>query len=567
VISKQPNASPLAVIAIGGNSLIKDAQHPEIRHQWDAVRETASLVANMIQAGWRAVITHGNGPQVGYILRRNELAIPRVHTTPMDLIVADTQGSIGYMLQQALSNEFYQRSLTLRCVTTITQMLVDRDDPAFSHPTKPIGGFLDEERARRFEASGWPVVEDAGRGWRRVVASPEPLKIIEEAAITEAVTAGWVVIAVGGGGIPVIRNRAGELRGVTAVIDKDLASGLLATRINADLFLISTGVERVALNFYKPTPERGQFHIEPGKYYHGKIAMTDSYGNTSNVQFVIYGNESGNASGNEVFSQSITSNKLKIVGDTTSGQTAIVTVKDELTMLESVYTNKKGYPVFIWDLTKSIPDAIGLADTTIYPKIVSMVPPRHEYKVFNSHADVLFNKNSLFDTLMFSLDYQIDTSSNLEKIYIGNPDIPIKGSVKAILKPKDINYNTKHTAVYQVHGKNKLVFTGGKWKENQIEFNMRSFGVYTIVEDSIPPMVKPLIVNNRRLVFTIDDKLSGIKDIKASIDGKWLLIAKNPKKKQYWAEKQFPEDSYSGNFQLEVTDNANNTKLYTSKIK
>lgn len=250
--TNRPNPSPLAVIAIGGNSLIKDAQHPEVQHQWDAVRETAGHIANLIQAGWRAVITHGNGPQVGYILQRNELAIPQVHTTPMDLIVADTQGSIGYMLQQALSNEFHERSLALRCVTVVTQMLVDRDDPAFAHPTKPIGGFLDEESAHGFQVAGWPMVEDAGRGWRRVVASPEPLEIIEEAAIIEAVSAGWIVIAVGGGGIPVVRNRKGELRGVTAVVDKDLASGLLATRVDADLFLISTSVERVALNYGKP---------------------------------------------------------------------------------------------------------------------------------------------------------------------------------------------------------------------------------------------------------------------------------------------------------------------------
>ena len=321
------------------------------------------------------------------------------------------------------------------------------------------------------------------------------------------------------------------------------------------------------LNFYEPIPERGQFLIEPGKYYHGQISMTDSYGNTSNVYFVIYGNESGNKNGSAAFSQSIVSNTLKIVGDSTSGQTAIVAVKDELTMLESVYSDKQGYPVFLWDLTKSIPDAIGLADTTIYPKLVSMVPPRHEYKVFNSRADIVFNKNSLFDTLMFSLDYQVDTSSNLEKIFIGNPDVPIKGSVIAILKPEANSYNTEHTAVYQVLGKNNFAFTGGKWKENQIEFRLRSFGVYAIIEDTIPPSVKPLIINNSRLVFTIDDKLSGIKDIKASIDGKWLLIAKDPKKKQYWAEKQFPDDSYSGDFQLEVTDNANNTKLYTTKIK
>jgi carbamate kinase len=198
------------------------------------------------------VITHGNGPQVGFILRRNELAMAEVHTTPIDLIVADTQGAIGYMLQQTLHNEFYQRRIPLRCVTIITQVRVAPDDPAFRNPAKPIGGFLDEAAARRFEADGWQVVEDAGRGWRRVIASPEPVEIVEQAAIAEAVAAGWVVIAVGGGGIPVVENDKGELRGVAAVIDKDLASSLLATRIGADLFLISTGVEKVALNFGKP---------------------------------------------------------------------------------------------------------------------------------------------------------------------------------------------------------------------------------------------------------------------------------------------------------------------------
>ncbi len=252
MIDSELSRSPLAVIAIGGNSLIKDAKHPEVRHQWDAVRETAGRIANLIQAGWRAVITHGNGPQVGYILQRNELAIGSVHGTPMDLIVADTQGSIGYMLQQALNNEFYRRELPRQCLTIVTQVRVERDDPAFSHPTKPIGGFLDEAAARRFEADGWPVVEDAGRGYRRVVASPEPVEIIEQQAIAEAVTAGWIVIAAGGGGIPVTRNRSGELRGVAAVVDKDLASGLLAARLGADLLLISTSVEHVALHFGQP---------------------------------------------------------------------------------------------------------------------------------------------------------------------------------------------------------------------------------------------------------------------------------------------------------------------------
>ena len=246
---------PLVVIAIGGNSLITDNQHPDVVHQWDAVRETASHIASMIQNGWRAIITHGNGPQVGFILRRNELAMQEVHTTPIDLIVADTQGSIGYMLQQTLNNEFYQRKLPLQCVTIVTQVRVEPDDPALQKPTKPIGSFLDEAGARRFEAEGWQVVEDAGRGWRRLIASPQPVEIIEEAAIAKAVAAGWIVIAVGGGGIPVTRNSKGELRGIAAVIDKDLASSLLASTVGADLLLISTGVERVALHFGKPNQQ------------------------------------------------------------------------------------------------------------------------------------------------------------------------------------------------------------------------------------------------------------------------------------------------------------------------
>jgi carbamate kinase len=265
------NKRPLAVIAIGGNSLITNNKQPEVVHQWDAVRETATHIANLIETGWNAVITHGNGPQVGFILRRNELALGEVHTTPIDLIVADTQGAIGYMLQQALNNEFLQRKLPRQCVTLITQTRVDRDDPAFLKPTKPIGGFLDEESARRFEADGWQVVEDAGRGWRRVIASPQPVEIVEETAVAEAVAAGWIVIAAGGGGIPVTRNSQGELRGVAAVVDKDLASSLLACRIGADLFLISTGVEQVALDFGKPTQRPlAQMTVAEAQHYMGE---------------------------------------------------------------------------------------------------------------------------------------------------------------------------------------------------------------------------------------------------------------------------------------------------------
>ncbi len=241
-----------AVIAIGGNSLIKDNRHPDMIHQWDAVRETANQLANMVATGWTIVITHGNGPQVGFNLRRSELAAGELHTIPLDIIDAHTQGGIGYMLQQTLGNEFKQRDIKRPCLTLVTQVCVDVDDPAFTNPTKPIGGFMDEMTARRFEQEGWGVIEDAGRGWRRVVASPQPLEIIEEAAIAQAIALGWIVIAVGGGGIPVVRNAKGELRGVYAVIDKDRASSLLAANLQVDLFLVSTGVERVAINFGKP---------------------------------------------------------------------------------------------------------------------------------------------------------------------------------------------------------------------------------------------------------------------------------------------------------------------------
>lgn len=244
-----------ALVAIGGNSLITNAQNPDIPHQWDAVRETCRHLADMIEQGWNLIITHGNGPQVGFIMRRNELAAHAVHTTPLDLIVADTQGSIGYMLQQALGNELYSRHIERPVVSVVTQVLVDEDDPAFSKPTKPVGSFMSEAEARQFEAEGWHVVEDAGRGWRRVVASPKPLRVIEELSIQQLVAAGSIVIAAGGGGIPVVQNRAGELReirGVYAVIDKDWASGLLAKQLAVDLFLISTGVEKIAIHYNTP---------------------------------------------------------------------------------------------------------------------------------------------------------------------------------------------------------------------------------------------------------------------------------------------------------------------------
>lgn len=243
----------LAVVAIGGNSLIQDPKRPEVVHQWDAVRETCNHIAQMIADGWTVTITHGNGPQVGFILRRAEIAAQHgVHDVPLDLIVADTQGSIGYMLQQALDNALRRRGINRTILTVVTQVLVDSHDPAFQHPTKPIGGFMSEDDARRYEADGWQVMEDAGRGWRRVIASPRPLAIHEINPIKALMMSNYVVIACGGGGIPVIRNEHGSLRGVAAVIDKDRASSLLARELRADLFVISTGVEKVALNFGKP---------------------------------------------------------------------------------------------------------------------------------------------------------------------------------------------------------------------------------------------------------------------------------------------------------------------------
>jgi carbamate kinase len=242
----------LAIVAIGGNSLILDPHAPSIEHQWKAIQETCRHIADMILEGWHIVITHGNGPQAGFNLRRVEIAAKEgVYTLPLDVIVAHTQGSIGYMIQQTLDNELRRHGMNRTCATVVTQMRVDADDPAFQHPTKPIGGFMTEEEARRYEAEGWKVIEDAGRGWRRVVASPIPRAVQEINAIQALMLSGYVVIAGGGGGIPVIRDEIGNLHGVFAVIDKDHASSLLALTLRADLFVISTAVEKVALNYGK----------------------------------------------------------------------------------------------------------------------------------------------------------------------------------------------------------------------------------------------------------------------------------------------------------------------------
>ncbi len=238
------------VIAAGGNSLIKDARHQSVPDQYAAVVETVRHITDLLERGYRIVITHGNGPQVGFILLRSEHSRGILHPVPLDSIVADTQGALGYQIQQALENEFRRRGLRKSVATVVTQTLVDKQDPAFAAPSKPIGEFYTLEQAEeRRRVEQWTMVEDAGRGWRRVVASPRPVRIIESNVVKHLVKDGYVVIAAGGGGIPVVADERGMLTGVPAVIDKDLASAVLANQVGADLLVISTAVEKVCLNY------------------------------------------------------------------------------------------------------------------------------------------------------------------------------------------------------------------------------------------------------------------------------------------------------------------------------
>jgi carbamate kinase len=248
-------AKKLAVLAVGGNSLIRNDKSVTVEDQEEALRETAHHIADMIEAGWDLAIGHGNGPQVGFILRRSEIAakVEGMHEVPLDVCGADSQGAIGYEFQQALQNEYQKRGIQKGATTVVTQTLVDQKDPAFQKPTKPIGSFMDEAEAKRREKEmGWSVVEDAGRGWRRVVPSPLPKKILELVSVKLLLDAGITVITVGGGGIPVIDTGNYQYEGTAAVIDKDFASSLLAQELGAELFLIATAVEKVAINFGKP---------------------------------------------------------------------------------------------------------------------------------------------------------------------------------------------------------------------------------------------------------------------------------------------------------------------------
>ena len=260
--------SKVAVVAVGGNALIVDSQHQSIEDQYQAVISTTRHLVDLIQEGWTVVLTHGNGPQVGFILQRSELARQSVHSVPMDVAVADTQGAIGYHFQQALFNEFAARKIERQAVTLVTQVVVDENDAAFQSPSKPIGAFMDEATARaREKDDDWKVIEDSGRGWRRVVASPKPRQILELDAINSLVKSGFMVVAVGGGGIPVVKTEAGYL-GVAAVIDKDLASSLLAQQLKSDLFLVSTAVEAVCIHFGTPKQEElRDLHLADARRY------------------------------------------------------------------------------------------------------------------------------------------------------------------------------------------------------------------------------------------------------------------------------------------------------------
>lgn len=239
------------VVALGGNAISRQEETGDIPDQIKNCHRTAEHLVDLVAAGHKVVVTHGNGPQVGNILRRMEAARNSVYPLSLDICGAHSQGGIGYLLQREISNVFKSRGIDKISYTIITQCLVDAGDPAFENPTKPVGPFFTRDRMAPMIKSGWNAVEDAGRGWRRVVPSPMPMTIVEEGIIRQAIEFGHVAICCGGGGIPVVEKN-GVLEGVEGVIDKDHATSLLARNIDADLMIITTGIEKVAINFNTP---------------------------------------------------------------------------------------------------------------------------------------------------------------------------------------------------------------------------------------------------------------------------------------------------------------------------
>lgn len=245
---------PIAVVAMGGHAFMQRGERGTIEEHHRNASEVSAVLMNLVERDYNLVITHGNGPQVGQLLLQSDLTRDQVAQMPLDVLVADTEGWLGYVLQQALLNQLRRRSIERYVVSMITQVQVDKRDPAFEHPTKPVGRFLSEEEAmQRKEQLGWTVMEDAGRGWRRVVPSPKPVKVVQRHMIRDAAKQGHIVIAGGGGGIPIIKNAHDDYAGVEAVIDKDLTSSILGASIGAEALIILTDVEQVFVDYNKPT--------------------------------------------------------------------------------------------------------------------------------------------------------------------------------------------------------------------------------------------------------------------------------------------------------------------------
>ena len=258
----------IIVVALGGNSISRKGETGDIPDQIRNSQKTAEHVVDLVEADHKVVTTHGNGPQVGNVLRRVEASRDFLYPLPLDICGAHTQGGMGYVLQREITNAFVKRGIDKIAFTIITQALVDKDDPALQNPTKPIGPFFKKEKVAPMIEQGWSVIEDAGRGYRRVVPSPKPKAIVEERAIVQAIEFGDIVVCCGGGGIPVIENDGG-LHGVEGVIDKDYGTSLLARKINADLMVITTGVEKVAVHFKKPDEKHlDRMNVDEARKYH-----------------------------------------------------------------------------------------------------------------------------------------------------------------------------------------------------------------------------------------------------------------------------------------------------------
>jgi carbamate kinase len=276
------NKNPTAVIALGGHAFIRKGYRPTHEEHQIAARKIASILMELINRDYNLVITHGNGPQVGNLLLQNEHSPEEIPKQPLDVLVAMTEGSLGYIMQQAIINELRRRGIHRHVVTKITQVILDQHDPAFKNPSKPIGPFYTHEQALELQENhNWEMAEDSGRGWRRLVPSPSPLKVIQRHTIKDAAMQGHIVIAAGGGGIPVVKQidqKTGDFSyvGVEAVIDKDLTSSLLAKQVGAELFIILTDVNRVFINYNQPDQKPlGALNIEMTEKYldDGHFAM------------------------------------------------------------------------------------------------------------------------------------------------------------------------------------------------------------------------------------------------------------------------------------------------------